>query len=318
MTEACQNKVFPIIRFCVFSTFIVYTLIFLLISPLCAAESVRNALTICFNKIIPTLFPFLIISSLCLKTGFAQKITAPFSKFFSKLFGISEVSSFAFLSGIVFGFPIGGKISADLYNEGLIQKNECENLICFCSNTGPAFVISVVGDCLSNRKIGYIIYLSQLISACIIGILLKKSNKPLVYHHSDYKKQSYLSAIPEAVSSSVIPMLTICGFICFFSVVSSSLNNALSLFGVTDKTEALICGFIEITGGIDRLSYINNDISFLFASFFVGWSGISVILQTYAFSEKLGIPLKKYITSKFFQGVICSVITFVILKIFNL
>ena len=128
-----------------------------------------------------------------------------------------------------------------------------------------------------------------------------------------------VNSFTSAITSSVIPMLNICIFVIFFSVISSSIENILSYINFNTYINTFISGFLELTNGINNLSYLPLNTKTVFLSaFFVGWSGISVILQSISIFSKHALDTKKFIISKFSQGIICALLCEILCKFFKL
>ena len=305
--------------FHIFCILIIYLFFFLLKSPVIATNAVSNALNLCYAKVIPSIFPFLVLSDIIVSSHIAEDFGNIFGNSLSKIFRIKKIATTSFILGCLFGFPLGTKTVVSLYEKNYITKEETERLICFCSNTGPAFVLGMVGSVINNKKIAVCIYLCQVISAFFIGIILRKktsdNNKPKKQHLPPFS----LVCIPNAITSSVFPMLNICAFVCFFSCVSASVENILIQFTTNEYAQILITGFLEITNGISKFQncQINNYTVFS-SAFFVGWSGISVILQSVNITSKYDIDCKKFVISKFLQGVICGFLTLFVCKLLKI
>ncbi len=314
MTKAKSGFLFNI-----FSFLTVFLFFFLLKSPVQASISVSQGLSLCLTKAIPSLFPFLVLNELMLSWGMAERLGRVVGVPFSRLFKLKKESSVAFLSGCLFGFPLGTKTAVSLYEKNIISKEEAETLVCFCSNTGPAFVLGVVGIAICNQKIAFCIYISQIISAIIIGLFLKKEDTYQQSILSDTQMRFSVSDIPKAVTNSVVPMLNICAFICFFSCLSGSVENLLSSIGADEYISVFFIGLFEITKGISLLeNYGTNFASVFCSAFLLGWSGLSVILQSISITSKHGLSCKKFVLSKALQGLICAIICIIICKIFKL
>ena len=297
---------------------LIYIFFFLLKSPILANETIFNALELCYKKVIPSLFPFLVLNELMTLSNLCQILGKKIGKPISLLFGISDVSAISFISGSLFGFPLGTKNACSLHKNNLISKEEAERLICFCSNTGPSFVIGFLGIILQNKPIAITIYFCQILSATIIGLFLRKNN-------TANKKQAQkannfnLSIIPSSITSSIIPMLNICSFVCFFSIISVSIENLLIHLTRNEFINIFITGFLEITNGISKCETINiYTVKILLCSFFIGWSGVSVILQSISIMSEYKIKCRKFVVCKLFQGLLCSLLSVLICKIFNM
>ena len=61
-----------------------------------------------------------------------------------------------------------------LYADKKITASEAESLIAYSNNAGPLFVIGVIGNALlGSAKLGLILYILEIISAILSGIILK-------------------------------------------------------------------------------------------------------------------------------------------------
>lgn len=133
--------------------------------------------------------------------------------------------------------------------------------------------------------------------------------------------------------NSVNTIIMIGGFVILFSVIISILNNSglldivckmfYPIFNMLnidiDFIKPIISGFVELTNGLNSLSYINTK-SFstliTFASFILGVGGISVCLQVLSITSKTDISISAYIIGKLLQGTIAAVLTYAIIHIF--
>ena len=97
--------------------------------------------------------------------------------FFKVVFGLSPGGAYVFLLGLLTGYPMGAKLTADLYYAGKISRQEAEYLLTFCNNPSPAFLITYVGHiCLEGKlHIGFlvgILFLSDMICMCFFRFTL--------------------------------------------------------------------------------------------------------------------------------------------------
>ncbi|MBQ5782604.1 MAG: hypothetical protein IIV99_04365, partial [Oscillospiraceae bacterium] len=184
----------------------------------------------CYNIIIPSLYPFMVVSSLTASSRYADAVSMPFAWIF-RLLNINNrrVMTCCMLS-IMGGFATGGY----LLNEISISENPHKNMMRIISvvmtMNSPAFVISAVGlRMLGNVKIGFLLYISILISAFITAFILS-----FVFVFEDNKSNEvptcrHISAV-DAIKSSVNSILNICGVV----IVVSALCEVVSLY--IDKT----------------------------------------------------------------------------------
>jgi len=288
----------------VFSVFVLFSVFFISVFfSEVIAVSIRAALPLLTRVIIPSIFPFIILSDF-LTTYVDFSSIKLISKLFERVFKINGAAAVAFITGILCGFPLGVRCAVKLYACGKITKAECERLIGFSNNTGPAFLISGIGAGLyGNVKLGLCLYFSMIISSVAVGFLFSLSKTPSD-SSSDYTLSKNHLDITESIRSAGLSTLYICSYILAFSCIGAIIRRitgegALYLF---------IIPFIEIGSSTAILaSYgIGNSLTLFLTGFAVGFSGICVHFQAKSFLAKTDIKMRKYIIMKLVQGVICG------------
>ncbi len=92
--------------------------------------------------------------------------------------------------GFLFGFPIGSKLSADLYEHHRIVKKRAQILACFTNNLSPVFVTSVLVNQLHFSSVVPFFLLLYGIPLCICLALLSFI-KPERFVHEKKKHQDF-------------------------------------------------------------------------------------------------------------------------------
>ncbi len=288
----------------------VYLAAFMLLNPESVLSAGNSSINLCITSVIPALFPYLISSGLLSSLGAMTFLSRYLSPFMRPLFGVSGSGAAAFLLGSISGYPVGAVCVRDLYLSGECTKNEAERMLAFCNNSGPLFIISVVGSgFLGDAGLGRLLYTSHLLSAVLSGIILKTFSAPVsstakaLPQKCSLKTEKPLQILGEVMDSSVLTMLKICGYIIFFSVLSKSLPSADFL--------PFLHGILEITGGISSIvqTSVSPHLKLALISFFTAFSGISVLFQVSAVTSDAGLSLKFYLIGKFLQGVLSFAIT---------
>lgn len=296
---------------------LVYIILNMVIMPEVSISSAQKAIRLCLNVVIPSLFPFFVASSLFISLGYASYFSRFFSGIMKPIFNVSGCGALPLILGIISGYPIGASTSVKLYKDGYISKTEAERLLAFTNNSGPLFVLGAIGcGMLSSNSYGLIIYTSHIISALIVGIVFRFSKEKTISSslrlspapEKGIKKMG--EALSDAVSFSVDNILRVCGFIILFSVVCS--------FIPSGKFYPFIYSFLEITGGINVISSLPEDIHLKLPviSFFLSFSGISVLCQVSTGVLSSGLSIKPYITGKLLQGIFSFFITKVLIIYF--
>lgn len=312
-----MNNLFPKLLKFMFIILVLYLTIFLVLFPKSALSAANNAINLCLGTIIPSLFPFFVCSGLLSVLGFSSLCSRFLSPIMRPLFRLPGSGAITFILGLVSGYPVGASSAIDLYTSGQCTKCEAERMTAFCNNSGPLFVIAVVGQSfLGNARFGYILYTSHILSSILVGLIFR------FYKGSDTPKSLTLPSATKigiknaalglggVIDNSVFSTLKVCGFVLFFAVLTKAIpSSSLTPF---------IYSFFEITGGINLLSQLDVELSTKLSiiSFFLAFSGLSVVFQVSSIITPHGISLTPYICGKLMQGLLSFFITFVLVKNF--
>ena len=137
-----------------------------------------NGLTLWATCVVPSLFPFFVISNLLSQTKVVSFVGRLLDKLMRPLFNVPGIGGFAFVMGLISGYPVGAKVVSDFREQGLVTKDEGERMLAFTNNSGPLFIISSVGISLFGDTTTGLLLLCTHILACVtVGILLGKFSK---------------------------------------------------------------------------------------------------------------------------------------------
>ncbi len=290
-----------------------------------AIASVKNALSLCAQTVIPSLFPFIVISELAVSLGAAKYLGKFLTPIFRPLFDLNEHGTSAFLLGALCGFPVGARTAVALYERGSLDERSFTHVLCFCNNPSSAFVISAIGvSMFGSQSFGVALYVITLISALIIGICLKFFYQGRSKSEKEYEKGTPpqktlgIHIFTNAVADSAGAMLTVCAFIVFFSALLGTLNAAFEPLSAPDSVIAAVKGFFELTAGVTHVSSnLQGEGALLLCAFIVGWSGLSVHFQIMAICRDCKISFRPYFLAKAVQGGLNSLLTCAYLRIFK-
>lgn len=316
---------------------LICTTVALCLFPSESVQAARDGLTLCGNVIIPSLFPFFVLSNITVSLGFAKYLGKLLEPIMRPLFNVSGDCAAALMLGFVGGYPVGARTALSLYENGNCSKAEAERLLSFCNNSGPAFVLGVVGaGIFSSSKIGLILYLVHFLASIVVGIIFRGwgrgapgSGKKKV---SAFRAVTFSKAFVDSVKASVQSTVNICGFVIFFTVLirmlflsgiipalSAFLGSTFAFLGFdSDIAESLLTGIIEISSGVWSLKGIAINGAVAMASFMLGWAGISVHFQTLSLIGDSDLSVKSYILGKFCHGGISALLVFLFIRIYPL
>lgn len=281
-----------------------------------ARASVIASLDMCVKILIPSLFPFMVMGEILFFLGAAELLGRILGKPFERCFGISGCGVGAFLLGAVCGLPLGGKYALTLYKNGIINKRDCEALMGISTNAGMGFAVMGIGVGIwGSYSFGWLIYLCQIFSSVLTGIIFRQEKKSPIIAPATVQitKKPFNEVFTEAISSSVVAMLKICGFTVFFGVLNSYISWVCIQIGLPSLFLATILSFTEISKACSSLHtfYCTGASAMLHSArvltfFSVGFAGLSVHMQLSSFVGDLKISMKKYYLQKLLCGLICS------------
>lgn len=290
---------------------VLYLTIFLIVNPQLCLKAAQSAINLCVDAVIPSLFPFFVCSGLLCALGFSAICSHFLSPVMRPLFNLPGAGALTLFMGILSGYPVGAATTVDLYKTGQCTKAEAERMLAFCNNSGPMFIIGMVGSgCLGNETAGLYLYISHIIAAMAVGLIFRfykstAQNLRTLPPSFTENKITAIFSLGGIIDSSVFSILKVCGFVIFFAVFVKALPDNPYLYS-----------FVEITGGIKALSQNTTGFTLPFISFFLALSGLSVLFQVHAIIQSTGLSLKPYIWGKLLQGVLSFIITLIIFKVF--
>lgn len=307
--------------------------------------AIKSALILWANSVVPSLFPFFVATELLMHTNIVNYLGILLNRYMKPLFNIRGEGSFAFIMGIISGYPIGAKIASDFRKNNICSKEECERLISFTNNSGPLFIVGTVGVLMfRNTTIGILLFITHLLACISVGIIFrfwKKNSSYEINSNNNFKKienktvnfYNLGDVLSDSITSSISTILLIGGFVVIFSSIisilktSGILNYMSMLFSPifnlinidTDFIQPIITGFLEITNGINIISNIvcrKISINIIITAFLLGFGGISILLQVLSIISKTDLSIKPYVYGKILQGVLASFYTYIFMNIF--
>lgn len=307
----------------------------LVASPDQAIAGAKDGLMLCFNVIVPSLFPFFVLSSLVVDLGLAAYLGRALEGLMRPLFRVSGSCAAAVALGFIGGYPVGARTALQLYQQGLCSKTEAERLLAFCNNSGPAFILGVVGaGIFGDSRVGLLLYLTHALASLVVGLLFRFYGGSERAHASKSRPKpiqtvTIPAAFTGAVARSLQSTLNICAFVVFFSVVLqllsaygvfAALAQLLSMVGFQPEwARRLVAGLLELSSGVSSLrgeAQLAGRVSM--AAFMLGWAGLSVHCQVLSFLVDSGLSAKTYLAGKLCHGLIAAGLTWCLTRLFPL
>jgi len=137
-------------------------------------DAAKSGLALWANSVLPALLPFFIATELLSHTGIIPFLGRALNGFMRPIFNVPGVGSFAFIMGIISGYPVGAKIIARFRENNLCTKEEGERLLSFTNNSSPLFIVGTVGVALiGNTILGIILLVTHILASITVGIIFR-------------------------------------------------------------------------------------------------------------------------------------------------
>ena len=275
------------------------------------SAAVTEGLRLSVSVLIPSLFPFFICVNLTSALGLTGVLARVFAPVMRRMFHVSGAGCTAVLCGAAGGYPSGAQCVAALYREGQLSRAEAEYLLLFCNNAGPAFLFGAVGTVLGIGMTGCLLLWGiHLLSALVIGLVNRPKEAPNAAL-PPVQRANASGAVVEAVRSAGQSVLQITMFVAAFSVLARLLTMAAAHI-LPDGVCTVLTGMMELSGGIAALAAMPIALRWklTLASFFLGFGGLCVWMQTQAVLAPAGLSGCGMLLAKLAQGLLAALITF--------
>lgn len=307
---------------------VIFLIVALAIFPEKYSKSTYKGVLLWAVSVMPSLLPYFFLTALLTKTNCLSGVFSKFSKLTEKVFRLNGISLYAFFMSILSGYPVGSKLTADLYENNLIGKGEASRLSLLCSTSGPLFIIGAVGVSMFESKLaGFIIYLSHVFSAVVTALIFRNAYEDPLPRHVLLNDNKSDNILYDCVYSSVISVLVVGGFVAVFYVISEILCDFNLLYPINflinfiikplspsaEESLAVTVGLIEFTKGAKMLSNIGTTrLTISLANFIITFGGLSVIMQSLAFLKKAKVKTSFFVFGKLVQAVISFITCYLI------
>ena len=301
-------------------------------------SAMKDGLALCGNVILPSLFPFFVLSSLVVELGMSRYLGRLFQPVMAPLFRVNGSCAAALALGFVGGYPVGARTAISLYQNGQCTRTEAERLLAFCNNSGPAFILGVVGaGVFGSGAAGVLLYLGHMAASLLVGVLFRfyrRKEGPSGARGLSpcFQAVRFPLAFTRAVTGSLTAVLNICAFVLFFTVVirvltfSGVLSLLARILGVLlaplglsqEWARRLLTGALEVSSGVTTLTDGAMAGRLSMAAFMLGWAGLSVHCQVLAFLGDSGLSMGTYLTGKLLHGGVSALLVGVIARLFPL
>lgn len=274
---------------------------FIILKPSICIKAALTGIMLCGNVIIPSIYPFT-FCVLFINGSNAANILRPLNNIIKKFFGLNYFEFSLLLLSLIGGYPLGAKLLSET------QNRNSALMLNYCINAGPAFIVLAVGKgVFKNVTVGWVLFLSHILSSLIIALFLHKKT---VYEPPQYQKASLniVENFVASASNAASTVIKICGLVILFSCIGGYIEHFSAYFSPLYYL-GLLC---EVTNAVFKCNNI------LIVSFLLGFSGFSIWAQIFSLMKNVKINYVKFILFRFLHGAISSLLTFIALKVIKI
>lgn len=249
---------------------------------------VRSGMATAALSVLPALFFFAVAADLTVSlTGGALRPLSP--------------KASVFLLGALCGFPVGAIVCERMCASGALDRRDAERLLPFVNNASPAFLLGAVGSLFGDRRIGVLLFLSQLASASILCLPRRiKTQSDTVNAVPPPPADAFFDAVDRSVQS----MLRVMALICLFSAILA----VLRCYIPNNTVFAALALLLEIGNGAARSAELFGTspcAAVTLCAFGCGFSGICVHMQVLSVLRSVKVRYNHF----FFGKVMLSAMT---------
>ncbi len=266
-------------------------------------ESVGAAsigLNLWYENMLPTLLPFSILSYILIHSGILDSCASAAHRLLGKIFPISSAGLYPLIAGLLFGFPMGSKITADLVQSGKMSREEGQRLFCACNNISPMFVGSfILAQSLNRPELRLATYLILYVPPLALYMVWNRNRHFKAPSGSVPKKAASmnLQLIDAGIMNGFETLAKLGGYIILFAILAQM----TTMLPISDPLiKCLLIGFTEITNGISYTARQGLDFTLAYPLMvsFTAFGGLSGFAQTASMVKDSKLSMLPYLQMK--------------------
>ncbi len=277
--------------------------IFSIINSNLVIQNILDYSLLFLTKLFPVSFLFFILSNLLIEYGFVEMIQYYLS--------INMSTVYVYIISLISGFPSGVVCVSDLYQKGIIEKEDADKMLIFSHFPNPLFLFGTVSSVIGSFSLTIKLFLSIFISNTLLFFTChnKKSRYLLEIPHPD----NFSMVLGQSIRKSFQLLEIIYGTSLFFYLIAFFI---LSIGNYSSFGYVFIYGIFDLTKGVFATSIISNSIvrSF-FILFFIQFGTISIHMQVKGILANSSLSYFSFFKGRIF-GMILSLLLFLLFLFF--
>ncbi len=257
------------------------------------SNGVVQGIDYCLYVLIPALFPFMFLSSLFSNTSLSFYVSRACQNFTRHVLKLPPECFNPVVFGLLFGYPVGAKLVAGIYEEGLINDEQKNRLMLFVVNPGISFTVLFVGGVvLKNINLGILMLISTICASLLMAIFLG-ALKPVPPKCTSKNYMAKSNIIEKAARASLSATVGMCIHVIIFSAFIPLLYvwGVDGIFG-NEKVQTLFFMSLDVIHGVE-LAREMGSISLIYVMG-LSFGGLCVHLQAFSFFKNKAVNFWKF------------------------
>lgn len=296
-------------------------LLYMLLFPKKVLADSLAGLDLWFHTVLPSLLPFMILSNVLIGANVVSQLMRPFSGFFRHVLGLSPEGGYAWLLGLFCGFPMGARLTGDMYRQHRISREEAGYLLTFANQSSPMFLSTYVvlhglGDSTMTLPVFVIFYASAFLTSLVFRIRSRRFGLPPSKPKKEVPEQtSYGNLLDTSIMNGFEIITHLGGYIILFSILAGIV---LQLPAPLRTAAPFLSGLTEITTGIHTISGTTLPLQVKFTAIVccTAFGGFSTVAQTSCMLNGTGLSIFTYLKGKLVNAAVAGLLCLVIFVVF--
>ncbi len=296
-------------------------LLYMLLFPKKVLADSLAGLDLWFHTVLPSLLPFMILSNVLIGANVVSQLMRPFSGFFRNVLGLSPEGGYAWLLGLFCGFPMGARLTGDMYRQHRISREEAGYLLTFANQSSPMFLSTYVvlhglGDSTMTLPVFVIFYASAFLTSLVFRIRSRRFGLPPSKPKKEVPEQtSYGNLLDTSIMNGFEIITRLGGYIILFSILAGIV---LQLPAPLHTAAPFLSGLTEITTGIHTISGTTLPLQVKFTAIVccTAFGGFSTVAQTSCMLNGTGLSIFTYLKGKLVNAAVAGLLCLFVFVVF--
>lgn len=313
-------------------------------------KAALRGVSIWWDVLFPALFPFFVISEIMLGFGIVHFFGMLLDPMMRPVFRIPGIGGFVMAMGFAAGYPVGAKLTSQLWEQKLVNREEGERLVAFTTSSDPIFLIGAVSiGFFHDASLAMILAIAHYGGSVLIGLMMRFHGRKSLPTEQEIKSKGGVwkrafeamhsarindgrpigTLLSQSILQSLSLIFVVGGLVVFFSVVlevltAAKIMNAIylliaSLLQITglphELSQAVMNGLFEVTLGAKAAG--NAPVSLALSSkvaigaFILSWGGMSVHAQIVSLLSHTNLRYLPFVTARFIHALLSAAIVLV-------